>query len=76
MIRDQVKAILDRVLTSPPRRQEDAALMLSDMKKQDNRAFALSDERADELRRRLAEKDPKTVTLAQFKAHLHRRYSG
>ena len=36
--------------------------------------FRLSDEQAAEVRRRLAEKNPKTVTLAEFNEHLRRRY--
>jgi hypothetical protein len=35
MTRDQVKEILDRVLTWPAKRQEDAARVLSEMEAQD-----------------------------------------
>jgi hypothetical protein len=44
------------------------------MDKQDLRKLQLSDEDAAEVRRRLAEKNPETVTLAEFKEHLRRRY--
>jgi hypothetical protein len=44
------------------------------MEEQDKSDLCLSDEQAAKVRRRLAEKNPETITLAQFKAHLRRRY--
>jgi hypothetical protein len=44
------------------------------MEEHDKSDLRLSDEQAAEVRRRLAEKDPETTTLAQFKAYLRRRY--
>ena len=44
MSREQVKAILDRVLTWPDERQEDAASMLRLMEAQDDSAYQLSAE--------------------------------
>jgi hypothetical protein len=44
------------------------------MEEQDKSDLRLSDEQAAEVRRRLAEKNPETVTLAEFKEHLRRRY--
>jgi NADPH-dependent 2,4-dienoyl-CoA reductase/sulfur reductase-like enzyme len=44
------------------------------MEAQDKSAPQLSDEQAAEVRRRLAEQDPKTLTLAEFNERLRRRY--
>jgi hypothetical protein len=44
------------------------------MEQQDNNTLRLSDEQAAEVRRRLAEEEPKTVTLAEFNERLRRRY--
>ena len=54
MTRDQVKAILDRVLTWRPERQADVAHVVEIMEEQDKSALRLSDAQADEVRRRLA----------------------
>ncbi len=54
MTRDEVKTILDRVLTWSPERQEDAARVLSEMERQDDSGLRLTEEQADEVRRRLA----------------------
>jgi len=61
MTKDQVKEILDRVLTWPPERQEDAARVLTAMEEQDNSALRLTDEQAAEVRRRLANPSPKRI---------------
>jgi hypothetical protein len=66
MTKDQVKEILDRVLTWPPERQADVAHMVELMEKQDNSTLRLTDEQAAEVRRRLAAGNAKTVTLAEF----------
>ena len=44
------------------------------MEQQDKSALQLTDEQADEVRRRLAETHPKTLTLAELNAHLRQRY--
>ena len=74
MTRDQVKQILDRVLTWPVERQADIARVVEIMEEQDQSGVRLTDEQAAEVRRRLAEKDPKTLTLAEFNERLRRRY--
>jgi len=74
MTKDQVKQILERVLTWPPERQADVAHVVELMEEQDNSALRLTDEQAGEVRRRLDEKNPKTVTLAEFNERLRRRY--
>ena len=72
MTKDQVKEILDRVLTWPPKRQQDAAEILVSIEAQDKSEYHLSDEQIAELRRRRAEKNPKTLTLAEFDERLRR----
>jgi hypothetical protein len=74
MIKDQVKEILDRVLTWPAERQADLAHVVEIMEEQDKGDLRLSEEQAAEVRRRLAEKNPKTITLAEFNERLRRRY--
>ena len=54
MTKEQVKAILDRVLSWPPERQEDVAQVVELMEEQDKSDLRLSDEQASEIRRRLA----------------------
>jgi hypothetical protein len=73
MTRDQVKEILDRVRTWPAERQADLAQVAELMEEQDKSELRLSDEQAAEVRRRLAEKNPKTITLAEFNERLRRR---
>ena len=52
MSKEQVKAVLDRVLTWPAERQEDAAKVLSLMEAQDDSAYRLTDEQVAEVERR------------------------
>jgi hypothetical protein len=61
MTRDQVKAILDRVLTWPPERQADVAHVVEMMEEQDKSDLRLSDEQAAEVRRRLEHPSKDTV---------------
>jgi hypothetical protein len=61
MTKTQVKEILDRVLTWPPERQEDAARVLREMEEQDSSRLQLSAEQAAEVRRRLANPSSDTI---------------
>jgi hypothetical protein len=72
MTKDQVKEILDRVLTWPQQRQEDAAEMLKLIEKHDNSPHRLSDEQAAEVRRRLAVGNAKALTLDEWDERLRR----
>jgi hypothetical protein len=74
MTKDQVKEILDRVLTWPAERQADVVEVVALMEAQDKSTIRLSDDQAAEVRRRLAERDPTTLTLAEFNERLRRRY--
>jgi hypothetical protein len=74
MTKEQVKEILDRVQTWPAERQEDVAEVVKLMEAQDRSRLRLTDEQAAEVRRRRAETNPKTMTLAEFNERLRRRY--
>ena len=71
---EDMKKILDRVLTWPPERQADLAHVAELMEEQDRGALQLTDEQLAEVRRRRAEKNPKSITLAEFNERLRRRY--
>ena len=72
MTRDQLKAVLDRVLTWPPKRQEDAARVLTEMEEQDASPYHLTDEQVAEVERRLAEPNPKSISMAEVRARLRK----
>ena len=73
MTKEQVKQILDRVLTWPPERQADAVRMVELMEEQDNSPLGLSDEQLAEVRRRRAKKNPKYVSLNQARKRFRDR---
>jgi len=74
MTREQVKELLDRVLTWPPERQADLAEVARIMEQQDKSTLQLTEEQAAEVRRRLAQTNPRTFTLAELNTHLRQRY--
>jgi hypothetical protein len=55
MTKSQVKEILDRVLTWPPKRQADVVRVLAQMEAQDTTVYRLSDEQVEEVERRRAD---------------------
>jgi hypothetical protein len=73
MSKEEVKAVLDRVLTWPSDRQEDAAKMLMLMESADESIYRLTDEQVAEVRRRQANPNPRRLTLDEFKERLRRR---
>jgi len=73
MTRDQVKEILDRVLSWPPDRQADVARVLTEMEAQDASPLRLSDEQVAEVRRRLADPNPKFAALEEVRGRFARR---
>jgi hypothetical protein len=73
MTRDQVKAILDRVLNWPPERQADVVHVVELMEEQDRSGLRLSDEQVAEVKRRLADPNPKFVTLDEVRERFARR---
>jgi hypothetical protein len=74
MTQDQVKNLLDRVLAWPPERQADLAHIIELMEAQGNSSLRLTEKQAAEVRRRLAEPDPQTLSLAEFNQRLKQRY--
>jgi hypothetical protein len=74
MTRDQVKEILDRVLTWPAERQADVARVVELMEEQDASPYQLTDEQVAEVKRRLAEPNPTFLTLQEVRERFaHRR---
>ena len=69
-----LKDIIERVKDWPEERQEDAARVLLAMEKQDRSPYHLTDEQAAEVRRRLAEKNPKMLSLAEFNERMRQRF--
>jgi RAB protein geranylgeranyltransferase component A len=65
MSKEQVKAVLDRVLTWPSERQEDAAKLLMLMESQDESVYRLADEHVEEVRRRMADPNRKLVSAVE-----------
>jgi hypothetical protein len=73
MTKKDIKQVLDRVLSWPPERQEDAARVLSEMEAHDASDYYLTDEQAAEVKRRLAESNPRYLTLEEVEALFARR---
>jgi hypothetical protein len=71
--KEEVKAVLDRVLTWPSDHQEDAAKLLLLMESADESVYRLTDEQAAEVRRRQANPNPRRLTLEEFKDRLRQR---
>ena len=73
MTKEQVKAVLDRVLTWPAERQEDAARVLTEMEEQDTSTYQLTDDQLAEVKRRLADPTPKFLSLEEVRERFARR---
>jgi hypothetical protein len=73
MTKEQVKAVLDRVLTWPSERQEDAAKFLMLMESQNESVYRLTDEQVEEVRRRRTDPNARKLTLEEFNERLRRR---
>ena len=65
MTKEQVKDILDRVLTWPTERQADVARIVELMEQQDKSELRLTEEQAAEVRRRLAIPNRNTLPADQ-----------
>jgi hypothetical protein len=72
MTKEQVKEVLDRVLRWPPERQEEAAELLKLIEEHDSSPIGLSEEQAADVRERLAEENPATITLTELDQRLRR----
>jgi hypothetical protein len=64
MTKEQLKEVLDRVLTWSPERQADIAHAVELMEQQDKSDVQLTDDQLTEVRRRRAKQNPKYVSLA------------
>jgi hypothetical protein len=71
MTQEQVKQILDRVLTWPPQRQADVVQVVALMEAQDSSELRLTDAQAAEVRRRLA--NPSSEKVPAEDVFRHRR---
>ncbi|HEV8015244.1 MAG TPA: hypothetical protein VGP48_06905 [Stellaceae bacterium] len=69
---NEVKELLDRVLTWSPERQADVAEVVRLMEEQDKSALRLTDEQVAEIRRRRATKNPAYVSLAEARKRFER----
>jgi hypothetical protein len=67
---DEVKELLDRVLTWPPERQADVAEVVKLMEAQNKSSLRLTDEQVAEIRRRRANPNPKYISLAEARRQL------
>ena len=65
MSKDEMKAVLDGVLTWPKQRQQEAAEILTLMEAQDNSLLPLTDEQAAEVRKRLAAPSPDRISAEE-----------
>lgn len=74
MDQDDIKAILDRVLTWPPERQKDAAQLLLVMEEADASPYHLTEAQAAEVRRRIATKGRAMLTLDEVRRHFEQRF--
>lgn len=75
MTKAEVKEILNRVLTWPQERQENAAKVLAAMEEQDHSDLHLTDEQAAEVRRRMRMKNPKYVPAKKVFDRILSRHS-
>ena len=73
MSKEQVKAVLDRVMTWPADRQEDAAKILMLMEAQDDSAYRLTDEQVAEVERRMSDPNRRLLSLEEFNERIRGR---
>jgi hypothetical protein len=67
-----LKEAIDRAQHWPKERQDEAAKMLLEMEAQDTSGYRLTDEQVAEVERRLADPNPRFLTLAEVRARLSR----
>ena len=73
MMKDQVKSVLDRMLTWPEDRQQEAAEMLMSMEEQAKATLRLTDKQVAEVKRRLADPNPKFLMLEEVRERFAHR---
>jgi hypothetical protein len=67
-----LKELLERVETWPESRQADVAEILKSMEEQDKSGLKLTDAQVAEVERRMANPNPKTLTLQELDKRLSR----
>lgn len=65
--------MIERVEAWPEDRQDDAARVLQEMEEQDASSYRLTDEQVAEVKRRLADSNPKFLTLQEVRERFARR---
>jgi hypothetical protein len=75
MTKQQVKQLLDRVLDWPSQRQEVAVHILSAMEEQDTSSYRLTEEQVAEVQRRLADPNPKFLSLEEVRERFSQRHT-
>jgi hypothetical protein len=74
MTKDDVQKVIERIKTWPPERQADLAHIAELMEEQDSSPLRLSEKQSAEVRRRMTDPKPQTVTLEEFNRRLKERY--
>ena len=74
MTKKEVREILDRVLTWPPERQEDAAHVLAKMEEYDASECGLSGEQAEEVAHQMNSLGPTFITLGEIQRRFAQRH--
>jgi hypothetical protein len=75
MTKDQVREVLNRVLTWPPEWQADFVHVVEMMEEQFGSELHLTDKQAAEVRRRLAEPSPHRIPAEEVFKRLRSRFS-
>ena len=73
MTSQQIREILERVLTWPPIRQEEAVRLLTELEEHDTSLYRLTEKQVAEVKRRVADPDPKFLTLEEVRDKFARR---
>jgi DNA-binding PadR family transcriptional regulator len=73
MTSQQIREILERVLTWPPSRQEEAVRLLTELEESGTSVYRLTDKQVAEVERRLADPNPKFLTLEEVREKFARR---
>jgi len=73
MTSQQIREILERVLTWPPSRQEEAVRLLTELEEWGTSEYRLTDKQVAEVERRLADPNPKFLTREEVREKFARR---
>jgi uncharacterized protein YjiS (DUF1127 family) len=73
MSRKEIKEALERVLSWPPERQEDAVRVLAEIEDHDASDYEITREQAAEVEKRLRDPNPRFVALEEVQEHFAQR---